>query len=218
VAAFLFLREVREPALGPPAEPKRVREPALEVVHQATSTDTMLAVDGITDLPDGFQIEPKPKPVAFMRGLAIGLGTSTVLVLVLFVYLAVTRGKPIYLLVGVLFLVVAAASDYVLWRVLQPPVLRADSVHVTYSSGFQTRSVPRAELTMIFRGQIVQRSRYTAWVQSYIFGVGNGKVKFAAPALWFRPEDITAFAERLEIPVRGDFTQRVTGVINEAAN
>jgi len=177
----------------------------------------MLAVDGITDLPDGFQIEPSPKSVAFMRALAIGLGTSTVLILVLLVYLAITNGKPIYLLVGVLFLFVAAVSDFVLWRVLQPPVLKADSVNVTYSSGFQTRSVPRSELTMIFRGQIVQRSRYTAWVQSYIFGVGNGKVKFAAPALWFRPEDIAAFAERLEIPVRGDFTQRVTGVINEAA-
>jgi hypothetical protein len=68
---------------------------------------------------------------------------------------------------------------------------------------------------MIFQGQVVQRGRYTAWVQSYVFGVANGKVMFAAPAVWFRPEDVAAFAERLGIPVRGDFTERVSGTINE---
>ena len=177
----------------------------------------MLCVQGITDLPDGFQLEPKQRPVAFMRTLAIGLAGSMVLIVILFGYLAITYERPVYLLAGVVFLVLAAGSDWLLWRVLQPPVLKADSVDVTYRSGFQTTSVPRSELTMIFQGQVVQRARYTAWVQSYVFGVGNGKVMFAAPAFWFRPEDVAAFAERLGIPVRGDFTQRVTGVINEAA-
>jgi len=168
----------------------------------------MLAVEGITDLPDGFQVEPKPKPPGFMRALAIGLATSTVLILVFFVYLAITFETPIYLLAGVVFMALAVVSDLLLWHSLQPPVLKADSVNVT--------SVPRSELTMIFQGQVVQRrAPYTAWVQSYVFGVGTGKVMFAAPALWFRPEDISAFAERLGIPVRGDFTQRVTGSIEE---
>src|SRR5438067_4138866 len=176
----------------------------------------MLAVEGITDLPDGFQVEPKPKPPGFMRALAIGLATSTVLILVFFVYLAITFETPIYLLAGVVFMALAVVSDLLLWHSLQPPVLKADSVNVTYRSGLQTTSVPRSELTMIFQGQVVQRrAPYTAWVQSYVFGVGTGKVMFAAPALWFRPEDISAFAERLGIPVRGDFTQRVTGSIEE---
>ena len=177
----------------------------------------MLFVQGITDLPDGFQLEPKQRPLAFMRALAIGLAGSMVLIIILFGYLAITYGKPIYLLAGVVFLVFAAGSDVLLWRVLKPPVLKADSVNVIYRSGFQATSVPRSELTMIFQGQVVQRARYTAWVQSYVFGVAKGKVMFAAPALWFQPEDIAAFAERLGIPVRGDFTQRVTGEINEAA-
>jgi len=177
----------------------------------------MLFVEGITDLPDGFQLEPKPRSVGFMRGLAIGLASSTVLILVLFVSLAVTYGKPIYLLAGAVFMALAAGSDLLLWRVLQPPVLKADSTSVVYKSGFQSVSVPRSELTLIFKGQVVQRARYTAWVQSYVFAVSAGKVMFAAPALWFRSEDVDAFAERLGVPVRGDFTQRVTGAISESA-
>src|SRR4029077_12306358 len=133
----------------------------------------------------------------------------------LFVYLAITSEKPIYLLAGVVFMVLAVGSDLLLWRVLQPPVLTADSTSVTYKYGFQTISVPRSELTMIFQGQVVQRARYTAWVQSYVFGGGRGKVIFAAPAFWSQPGENVTFAERLGIPVRGDFTERVSGTINE---
>jgi hypothetical protein len=115
------------------------------------------------------------------------------------------------------FLVLAAGSDLLVWRVLQPPVLKADSTSVVYKSGLKSTSVPRSELTLIFKGQVVQRGRYTAWVQSYVFAISAGKVMFAAPSFWFRSEDVDAFAERLGVPVRGDFTQRVTGVINEAA-
>jgi hypothetical protein len=176
----------------------------------------MLTVEGITDLPDGFQLDPKPRPVVFMRALAVGLAASLVLILVLFGYLAITYQKPIYLLAGVVFLVLAAGSDLLLWRVLQPLVLKADSTSVIYKSGFQSASVPRSELTLIFKGQVVQRGRYTAWIQSYVFAISAGKVMFAAPAFWFRSEDVDAFAERLGVPVRGDFTQRVTGAINEA--
>jgi hypothetical protein len=175
----------------------------------------MLSVEGVTDLPDGFQLEPKPRPVGLMRALAIGLAGSIVLILVLFVYLAITYGKPVYLLAGVVFMVVAAGSDLLLWRVLQPPVLKADSTSITYKYGFQSASLPRSDLTSIFKGQVVQRGRYTAWVQSYVFAVSAGKVMFAAPAFWFRSEDVDAFAERLGVPVRGDFTQRVTGAITE---
>jgi hypothetical protein len=175
----------------------------------------MLVVQGITDLPDGFQLEPKPRPVGFMRALAFGLAGSIVLIFIVFVYLAITNAQPIYVLGGFVFILVAAASDLLLWRVLQPPVLRADSTSVTYKYGFQSASMPRSDLTLIFKGQVVQRGRYTAWVQSYVFAVSAGKVMFAAPAFWFRSEDIDAFAERLGVPVRGDFTQRVSGAINE---
>jgi hypothetical protein len=174
-------------------------------------------VQGVTDLPDGFHLEPKPRPVGVMRALALGLAGSIVLILVLFVYLTVTLEKPIYLLAGVVFMVVAAGSDVLVWRVLQPPVLKADSNSVTYKYAFQSASMPRSDLTMIFKGQVVQRGRYTAWVQSYVFAVSAGKVMFAAPAFWFRSEDVDAFAERLGVPVRGDFTQRVSGAISEAA-
>jgi hypothetical protein len=175
-------------------------------------------MQGITDLPGGgFQLEPKQRSVSVMRALAVGLAGSIVLIFILFGYLAITYQKAVYVLGGVVFILLAAGSDVLLWRVLQPPVLTADSAGVTYRYGFQTVSVPRSELTMIFQGQVVQRGRYTAWVQSYVFGVGNGKVMFAAPAFWFRSEDIAAFGERLGVPVRGDFTQRVTGAIDEAA-
>jgi hypothetical protein len=172
-------------------------------------------VQGITDLPEGFELATKPRPVLFMRALAFGLAGSIVLIFIVFVYLAITYESVLYVFGGVAFALVAAASDVLVWRVVQPPVLRADPVAVTYRYGFQTISVPRSELTMIFQGQVVQRGRYTAWVQSYIFGVASGKVMFAAPALWYRPEDVAAFAERLGIPVRGDFSERVSGTIKE---
>src|ERR1700719_290780 len=142
---------------------------------------TMLFVQGVTDLPDGFQLEPKPHPVGFLRALAIGLASSMVVIIVLFVYLAVKYEKPVYLLAGVVFMAVAAGSDLLMWRVLQPPVLKAVSTSVTYKYGFQSVSLPRSDLTSIFKGQVVQRGRYTAWVQSYVFAVSAGKVMFAAP-------------------------------------
>ena len=95
-------------------------------------------------------------------------------------------------------------------RFLKPPVLKADSAMITSVSHSRTVVVPRAELTMIFQGRVVQKARYTAWVQSYLFGIGRGKVMFSVPAWWFRPKDVAAFARRLGVPVRGDFTRGVT--------
>jgi hypothetical protein len=175
----------------------------------------MPLVQGITDLPDGFQLDTKPRPVRFMRALAFGLAGSIVLIFLVFVYLAISYQSALYVIGGVAFVLVAAGSDVLLWRILQPPVLKADSTSVTYKYSFQSASIPRSDLTLILKGQVVQRGRYTAWVQSYVFAVSAGTVMFAAPAFWFRSEDVDAFAARLGVPVRGDFTERVSGTVKE---
>lgn len=175
----------------------------------------MLVVQGITDLLDGFQLEPKPQAV---RALTIGtlvLAVADIASVLFLVVLSAIFRQPLMLLAAAAILLVGVAMQLLMRRVLRPPILKADSVSVTYNSGFKTVVVPRTDLTMIFKGQVVQKGRYTAWVQSYVFGVANGKVMFAAPAFWFRPEDVATFAERLGVPVRGDFTQRVTGTISE---
>ena len=170
------------------------------------------AVQAITDLPDGsFQLEPKPQAIRTTRILPLvflvaDVGTSVVVAL-----LALLMRKPGLLIATAALLLFAAVMQLLTRHFFKPPLLKADSATITYLDDSRAVVVPRAELTMIFQGQVVQKARYTAWVQSYLFGVGRGRVMFSVPAWWYRSEDVAAFAHRLGVPVRGDFTQRVSG-------
>ena len=168
-------------------------------------------IDGL----DGFELTPSPAAVRNLRTLAVALVLGSVFIVVVFGVLAISKGDPVWWLAIGIYLVLSVPADWVLWRVMRPPVLRADGMTVTYKTGFQTFAIPRSDLTLIYLGQVVQRARYTAWVQSYVFAVSNGNVMFSVPSLWFRTEDIRAFGDRLNVPVRGDFTQRVQGTVSE---
>jgi hypothetical protein len=173
-------------------------------------------VDAVVDQLDGsFTLNPKPEQVRRLRliPLAIGLidGVATVVVAIL----AVLFHQPGLLVPAAVLLVAAGTVPFVFRRFFKPPAVKADAMNVSCRSTGETVVVPRAELTMIFLGQVVQRARYTAWVQSYIFAVADGDVRFAVPALWFERGAIDEFARRLGVPVKGDFTQRVQGKVGE---
>lgn len=171
-------------------------------------------MQGITDLSDGsFQLVPKLERVRLFTVIALTCAVVSVATFLVFPVLAVVMNQPQWLLGAVLFAVLSATAQWVLWRAIRPPLVRADAQTITYRSV----TVPRAELTMIFKGQVVQRARYTAWVQSYVFAIGAGKVIFAVPAVWFDSEAIDAFGARLGVPVRGDFTDSVRDAINRSA-
>jgi hypothetical protein len=175
-------------------------------------------VQGIADLPDGsVQLVPDPKRIQMFRVIALASAAISIATFLMFSVLAVVMHQPQWLLGAVLFAVMSAAAQWVFRRAIRPPLVKADAQAVTYSAALRSVVVPRAELTMIFKGQVVQRARYTAWVQSYVFAIGAGKVMFAVPAVWFDSEAIDAFGERLRVPVRGDFTQSVRDVINRSA-
>jgi hypothetical protein len=174
-------------------------------------------VEGIVDKFDGFELEPKASAVRAMRIIPIAGMVSTFAAFMVFPLLALYSGQSYWWLAALGFLLVAAATDWILWRVSRPPRLRADSMNVSYIAPFKTSTVPRAEISLIYLGQVVQRGRYTAWVQSYVFAVSGGTVQFAVPAFWFDADAIKDFARRLGVPVRGDFTQRVRGTVDENA-
>ena len=169
----------------------------------------------VSDLIDGFAVTPDPKRARDMRMVVIAaVGTGIALPLIL-VALGFAQRQPALLVAGPGFLLLSAASGWVLWRTLRPPVLKADSTSVTYVALFKTTRVPRAELAMIFQGQTYTGGRAAAWVRGYLFTVAGGKVSFAVPEVWFASEDLAEFARRLGLPLRGDFSQRVRDTVNE---
>ena len=133
------------------------------------------------------------------RGLAIGLVSGWVAIAVIFTGLSAFYGEPAYLWVGAVCLLVIGAGDWVLWLGIRPPVLKADSMTVTYSWFFRTQHVPRTELATIRKGETSGARRSAARVPSYAFGVANGKVAFTIQGAMFRSEDIEEFRRRLEV-------------------
>lgn len=169
-------------------------------------------VERVPDLLDGsFQLQSKPQALRSLRVISIVLAVVDVATVFVLVVLAAILRQPGLLVPAAAFLLFVGIMQVAFRRLLKPPVLKADSMTVTYTSVFKFVVVPLAELKMIFQGQVMERARHTAWVRSYIFATDTGKVMFSVPAGWLGPEDVAVFAERLRVPVRGDFTERVTG-------
>lgn len=133
------------------------------------------------------------------RGLAIGLVSSWAAIAVIFSALSAFYGEPAYVWAGAVCLLVIGAADWVLWLAIRPPVLKADSMSVTYSWFFKTRRVSRTELATIRKGETPAARPSTAGVPSYSFRAANGKVAFTIQGSMFRSEDIQEFGRRLGI-------------------
>ncbi len=158
--------------------------------------DSQMAVE---DLVEGFMVTPSPRYAAMRRGLAIGLVSGWVAIAVIFAALSASYGEPAYLWVGAVCLLVMGAGDLVLWLGIRPPVLKADSLIVTYSWFFRTQRVPRTEVATIRKGEILGARRSAARVPRYAFVLANGKVAFTIQGAMFRSEDIDEFGRRVGI-------------------
>jgi hypothetical protein len=100
-------------------------------------------------------------------------------------------------------------SDWMLWLAVKPPVLRADAMQVTCSSTFDRRRMQRSDLSFIFRGQ-ARDQRGGSWTKRYIFAAADGRVGVSCSPLIFTADGMAQFAQRLQVPIRGDFSRQVT--------
>ena len=154
-------------------------------------------IDGL----DGFELTPSQGAVKRMRYLGLGLLASSALVIVLFAVFALASGRSIWWLATGVYLALSVPADWVLWRVMQPPGLRADGTMVTCKSGFRTITVPRSDLASIHAGLPPRGRGRASSVRSYVFSDALGSALFTIPAMWFGAGDMRAFGERLGLPV-----------------
>jgi hypothetical protein len=55
------------------------------------------------------------------------------------------------------------------------------------------------------------QGRRSVWLKSYLFVGRDGKIAIRILASWYDPEAMAAFATRLRVPLRGEFTDRYRG-------
>src|SRR5258708_6958950 len=141
---------------------------------------------------------------------SVGLAVVSMFVLAGVIYTTLDVSWPLRLLLAVAFLAFFGASEWVLWAAIQPPVLRADAMEVTCTARFDRQRMQRSDLAFIYRGQVKpKRQPRGPWAKSYIFAATDGRVGISCSQLIFAPGGRTQFAQRLEIPTRGDFSVRV---------
>lgn len=163
----------------------------------------------ITDFPDGsFEVAPDLRMARQQRRWAIV--TS---VLLLTIGAALVASATVYapgglqLLAVVLFVIILAFSAMA-WFSTGPPTLKADSEEVIYLAPMRDQRMARAELTAILRGEVWFQSRRSLWLKSYLFTARDGTFAIRINALWYGQEMMAAFAARLGVPLRGEFTDR----------
>ena len=99
-----------------------------------------------------------------------------------------------------------------MWLAGRPPSLKADASEVRYRGPLMRRRIPRADVLTIIRGKAFAASRnYRGWLPCYAFIGAGGSVGIVVPARWFGDDAMSEFAQRLGIPLRGDFSEAVPG-------
>jgi hypothetical protein len=179
-------------------------------VHLSADGDLTLAA--IVDHPDGsFEVAADPRQSQAQRRRAImAVAASLVVGAALVAYTSVyAPGTP--LVIAIVVFVVIAASAAIGWLSTGPPALRADAEEITYTAPFQDRRMPRSELASIVRGEVWFEGRRSIWLKSYLFIGRDGKMALRVLASWYTQEAMAAFAARLGVPLRGEFTDRYRG-------
>lgn len=160
------------------------------------------------------QVDPNPRVARAVRVAAIA---ASVLLVGFGVYLPVSAaagGELSRAVPGLLLLALWIGAAWFILALSRPPVVRADAVLISADRPLNHQAMPRSELALIFRGLTVYRGRYTTWVRSYLFVDKDGKVRIVVAAFWFPDEGMTAFAQRLGVLAKGDFTRQVRGRVD----
>ena len=101
-------------------------------------------------------------------------------------------------------------SEWFVLSAITPPRLKADAMQVSGIALLASKRMPRGDLRQIFRGQVLLKGRYgKQWEKSYLFVTSDGKIGMTFPATAFADDGITEFGQRLDVPVRGDFSVQV---------
>lgn len=108
-------------------------------------------------------------------------------------------------------IIATGALELLLWKRLFPRSLRSDATDVTLVAALEPQRVLRSDVRLIYRGQIFQsRGRSgRAWFKSYIFAASDGKVGMSVGAISFTDDGMISFAQRLQVPLKGDFSVQV---------
>ena len=176
--------------------------------------DLETALPTIIDLPDGsFELPPDPRQVRKLRRFIGAYGVFSIGIWAAIVAWILTQPRRIpWPLLAIPF-VVSFAVDLILWYGVRPPVLKADAMDVRSVGPLFRQQMPRSDLALIFRGQVLVRSRHSSWVKTYLFVGRDGKICIQ-PGLAYSPEGIAEFARRLGVPLRGDFSEKVKGTFD----
>ena len=163
----------------------------------------------IVDLPDGtLVLPPNPTVVRILR-VAFGSGlvaTAGVFVALAFVYPRFARFWPVWVLV----LGGMAAFDWFVLKIVKPPPLKADAMELSYEYRFDRKRMSRADLSSIFRGQVqIQVRNRKLWNKGYIFVARDRSVGMSFGATVFTEEGMAELAQRLGVPLEGDFSKQV---------
>lgn len=169
-----------------------------------------MGLASIVDLPDGsFVLPPNPKVVRQVKlimlvGAVVSLGAWLVLVVTV---LNIPQIPWPVRLVPFLFF---GATEWFAWSAVRPPVLKADAMEVSCAARFDRRRMTRSDLAHIFRGRVLRPGRSSkVWDKRYLFVASDGKVGLSCSAVQFTEDGIAQFAQRLDVPVRGDFSVQV---------
>jgi len=148
---------------------------------------------------------------------SIGLAVVTWLVVVVAIASIHQISLAVRLLILAVLLVLFGSTEWLLWSVLRPSVLRADAIELSFGPWIDRQRMQRSELAVIFRGQVTGKGRTRGvWQKSYIFAAADGKVGMACGALMFTPDGMAQFAHRLQVPMKGDFSLKVKDSVDVA--
>lgn len=100
------------------------------------------------------------------------------------------------------------------WSSLRPPVLKVGATEIISSVLLHRERMPRSDLALIYRGQLKERGRKAIWVNYYMFVAHDATIGVKAAAGSFFPEGIAELAQRLGVPLRGDFTEQVRDTVD----
>ena len=170
------------------------------------------SVGAIIDSPDGsFEVAPDPTVSRRQRRWAAATALASLAVgaaLVAYTTIFAPGGPQI---IAIVLFVVIAVFAALGWLTTGAPTLKADSEEVSYLAPFRDQRMARAELTAILRGEVFFQGRRSLWLKSYLFTGQDTRIAIRVLASWYPPDAMAAFAARLGVPLRGEFTDRYRG-------
>jgi hypothetical protein len=169
----------------------------------------------IVELPNGsFQVPPKPGEVRKDRLIAVLSTTGILIATGLLLYFALSRElglKYVAPVVGI-----NAVLVMLIWLATRPATLTIDASEVSYVTPVSRKRMSRSEISVIFRGHgyTGTRSPRPGMLSFYVFIGAKGRVGLLVPARWFTEESMAAVAQRLNVPMRGDFSGSVRSAVD----